>query len=115
MAVTISYQYPVATAGTTPPTVLQSLGANMVNALVNWVDADTTTLLTHNFGMSTLDLSSLFPVVVVNNVAGVTTTLQPVVTVGLTNSNAITLGKGTIVGTQGTLSVNILRPNTLIR
>jgi hypothetical protein len=115
MAVTITYEYPVATAGTVPPTVLQSLGANMVNALVNWLDADTTTLLTHNFGMSTADLTSLFPVVVINNVVGVTTTVAPVITVGLTNSNAVTIGKGTIVGTQGTLSVNVFRPHTMIR
>jgi len=87
----------------------------MVNALVNWLDADTTTLLTHNFGMSTADLTSLFPVVVINNVVGVTTTVAPVITVGLTNSNAVTIGKGTIVGTQGTLSVNVFRPHTMIR
>lgn len=115
MAVTITYEYPVATAGTTPPTILQSLGANMVNALVNWADADTTTLLTHNFQMSAADLTSLFPVVVVNNVVGATTTVAPVITVGLTNSLAITLGKGTIVGTQGTISVNIFRPLQVVR
>ncbi len=114
-AVVITYEYPVATAGTTPPTVLQSLGANMVNALVAWADADTTTLVTHNFGMSTADLTSLFPVVVINNVVGATTTVAPVFTVGLTNSLAVTLGKGTIVGTQGTISVNIFRPIAIVR
>ena len=110
MAQTITYAYPV--AGTTAPTLLQALGCNAVTATLNWSDSETSAAIVHNFKLSAAQLANLFPFVSVNVRSDSTTTLQPTTgyTVALTDSSTVTIGKTTVVGTQGTLIVVIQRP-----
>ncbi len=62
MAVTVTYTYPV--AGTTAPTALQASNANAVVAdVVATADADTTAVVTHNFGLTAAQLANGFPLV----------------------------------------------------
>ena len=42
------------TGGTTPPTALQTLQVNRVNALISFTDTDTTINFTHTFGNSNI-------------------------------------------------------------
>ena len=59
---TTTYSYPV--SGTVAPTILQALGCNMLTAQVNMVDADSTgAVITHNWQLSTAQLSNQWPVV----------------------------------------------------
>ena len=113
MAVVVTYTYPV--AGTTPPTLLQALNANMVNAVVTALDADTVITITHNFKMSTAELANKFPTVLINVAGDSTTTINPLFLVALTDSSTVTINKPTTVGTQGTFVVVICRPNTITR
>lgn len=112
MAASVIYEYPTS-GGTTPPTQAQMALLSMVTAQVVMGDTDTTAAITHNMQISLANLGSLFPTVVVSpNVLG-TTPAQ--VTVTLTNSNIITLGKVSLVGSNGTFSVTILRPSSVIQ
>lgn len=110
MAQTVTYTYPV--AGTTPPTQLQALGCNAVVATLTWADSEVSAAIVHNFKVSAAQLANLFPLVSIVTAAGVTTTLLPTTgyTVAWTDSSTITIGKTTVVGTQGTLVVTIFRP-----
>src|ERR1700676_3495601 len=108
MAQTITYTYPV--AGTTAPTIAQALQCNMVVATINWSDSETTALLTHNWGLSAAQAANLWSTVIIDYLSGSTTTLPQAITVLLTNTNVVTIGKSTIVGGQGTLVVTLLRP-----
>ena len=108
MAQTITYTYPV--AGTTAPTLAQALLCNMVVATVNWSDSEITARLTHNWGLSSTQAGNLWPVTIIDYLAGSTTTLPQAITVTYTNTNVITLTKSTVVGGQGTLVVTLLRP-----
>lgn len=111
--VTTTYKYPV--SGTTPPTLLQALTANILTAVVNMADSDTVITLTHNWNLSTAELADLFPLVNVNIEGDATTTVQPIFLVSLTNSSVVTINKPTTVGTQGTFVCVLLRPHTIIR
>ncbi len=112
MAVVITYVYPVA-GGTVPPTVAQAAAVAMVVAQVSMADTDTTTLVTHDFGMSLADGTFMFPLVIAYiQTAG---TALPILSVQLTNTLAITVTKNNAAGTGGTYLVTILRPHSIIR
>lgn len=110
MAQTITYAYPV--AGTTAPTALQALGCNAVTATLTWSDSETSAAIVHNFKLSTAQLANLFPFVQIYVRSDSTGTLQPTTgyTVALTDSSTVTIGKTTVVGTQGSLTIVIMRP-----
>lgn len=111
MALNVIYTYPV--AGTVPPTAVQAARVNMVVAHVGGADADTASLITHNFRMSAADLARLFPTVTVRmSDAG---TAASTVIVALTNSVAITFTKATAAGNNGTWVIVMSRPHTIIR
>jgi len=111
MALTVTYTYPV--AGVTAPTAVQALAVNTIVATVEGADADTATLITHNFLMSTADLAFLFPTVVVRQSAS--GTAASTVIIALTNSVAITFTKATGAGNSGTWVVTITRPHSITR
>lgn len=111
-AVTVTYAYPV--AGTVAPTVAQAAAENMLTAtVVIGADTDTTTLVTHNWQLTTAQLANNWPVVIgpTPNVIG---TAQCTIAVVLTNSVAITLNKGNVAGSAGTYIVTLLRPHSII-
>jgi hypothetical protein len=110
MAVTITYQYPV--TGTTPPTGV-SFGA--VNAFLNWADADTVAVITHNLpGITAAQNTQLWPVVISEYDSSNAGTVYGVVSV-LKGPAIVTLAKASAAGTGGTLQVAIFSPNSLIR
>ena len=112
MAATVTYQYPVAVqGGTIAPTVAQV--ASLVNASVNWLDADLTAIVTHNFGLTTTQLTALMPWVTFNNDVSDAGTANPTITITKTANN-ITLTKVSAAGSGGTMQVFIERVNTLI-
>jgi hypothetical protein len=109
---TVSYTYPV--QGTTPPTATQAFNANSLSATLTFLDADTTALITHNWGEpSTTGLSYLWPWVNIYPVAVGTATVAPVISVALTNSVAVTVGKSLTAAGTGvgwTWNVILQRP-----
>jgi hypothetical protein len=110
MAVTVTYQLPV--SGTTPPTAAQVAAA--VNATVAWADADTTALVTHNFGLSNAEITALFPLVDISIDSSSAGTVNGVITTART-SNVLTLAKASAAGSGGTFIVQLLRSHSLIR
>lgn len=119
MAYTVTYAFQtgssgsVVTTGTTPPTLLQALSANRISAVIACLDADTATLITHNWNLSTNELSLLQPDIIFY--ATTLGTALPLVSFALTNSVAITLTKTSLVGTGGTYNIVLYRPTTLSR
>lgn len=126
-AVTVTYPYPLA-GTTTVPTANQASQTNMIVAQVVWADADTLALVTHNFGLLTVDFLSpnnggtvftpttgqLFPKVTVTplaQAAAISFFIPPTVSLA---SNTITLGKGSVTGSGSTLAVYIERPFSMV-
>lgn len=126
-AVAVTYPYPLA-GTTTPPTAVQAAAGNMIVAQVAWADADTLAVVTHNFGLGTIDYLSpnlggtvnppttgqLFPkvsVVPLANATAISFYIPPTVTLG---QNTITLGKGSVTGSGSTLAVYIERPFSML-
>jgi len=125
--VTITYPYPL--AGTTaPPTAVQAASTNMIVAQVVLADADTLAVVTHSFGLLTVDFLSpnlggtvntpttgqLFPKVTITPLAtsaAISFYIPPTVTLG---QNTITLGKGSVTGSGSTLAVYIERPFSML-
>jgi len=104
---TVTYAYPV--AGTVPPTAAQAFYANMLTAQINTSDADTTAVITHNWGLTTAQLNNLWPTIqlYLNTNGG---TALPIITWALTNSVSVTMTKVSASGSGGTYTVVMLRP-----
>jgi hypothetical protein len=111
MAVTVTYAYPV--AGATAPTAAQALLVNSVTAQVNMADADTTATVTHNFGLAAADPANLFPLVDIN--VSSPGTVVPILSVVLTNTNAVVINKVSAAGSGGTYNVLIQKPHSITR
>lgn len=112
MALTVTYTYPV--QGTTPPTAVQALAVNTIVATVEGADADTATLITHNWGANSTDTGTyLFPSVSIRQSAA--GTAASTVIVALTNSVAVTFTKATGAGNSGTWVVTLARPHSITR
>lgn len=113
MSATTNYKY--------PNTAAPSLGTyNMVVAEVVFTDLDTGGTITHNFGASGLspsgDLTSDFPIVIMNfKTAPTTTVAGAAYAYALTDSNTVTITKIAQVGSLATVVVTIMRPHTFIR
>lgn len=108
---TVTYNYPV--VGNTAPTILQALGCNLLTAQVNMLDADSTVAtITHNWQLSTTQLSNQWPVVTWYISAG--STIAPAMIVALANSVSVTIAKASLLGTGGTYTVILLRPHSII-
>lgn len=117
MATVITYSSPdngVFTLGSTvAPTATQATKINLLTAVINMLDADTTGTLTHNWNLSTAELAALLPLIGWYMTGP--GTAFPILSFALTNSIAVTVAKTSLVGTGGTFNVTLLRPNTLIR
>jgi len=115
MASSVTYNWPTSPGASIAPTTTQTGlgGSSIVTAQLVMADADTTALITHNFLLSTTELSNGFPLVSWYPTS--TGTNPSTITCALTNSVAITLTKGTAAGSGGTFNVNILRPFSAIR
>jgi hypothetical protein len=119
-AVVVNYKYPV--ASTVAPTSAVMQAHNELNAQVTALDADTVITITHNWGLPSKDgqgfpdgPAGLFPAVIINLDTSTTSTVAPIFTVNLANTNAVVINKPTTVGTQGTYNVVILRPTSMIK
>lgn len=110
MAVVVTYAYPV--AGTTPPTVLQALGENMLTLTISSLDADTIALITHNWQLTTAQLANLWPLIQMY-VSGAGTAI-PIWSFALTNSVLVTVTKASAAGGGGTVTVVLMRPHSII-
>lgn len=110
MALTVTYTY--GGSGTVPPTIAQALNINMVVATVEGADADTATLVTHNFQVTAAQLANLFPLVTIRQSAA--GTAASTVIIALTNSVAITFTKATGAGNSGTWVLAIWRPMSIV-
>lgn len=111
--VTQTYIYPG--SGTVPATGAQASAVYVQVAQVNFVDADTTATVTHNWGIGT---TGAFPntgifmpeVILTWSSAG---TAFPALAVAWTNGNTITLAKGnTSTGSGGTVVVTMRKPHS---
>lgn len=116
---TVTYQYSGSgvQGTTTPPTAAQAFNANMLTALVVFADADTTTLITHNWNLSLAQGTNQFPIPTVYHQSYGTATVELKLGVVLTNSVAVSLTKvstaaGTGVG--ATICVVLQRPYSAI-
>jgi hypothetical protein len=102
------------TGGSTAPTQAQSSTRNLVSALLNFTDTDTTFTLTHNMNLSAAQLAALLPLVTittVGSVQGVGTAVAPVLTV-VKGANTITVTKLQATGSGSTVQIDIRRPGT---
>lgn len=115
MAVVVNYSVPGIPGfptGTTPPTQAQMANVSALTAVITYADGDLLGTITHNMQIPTASLAlgvpflSLYP-----QLLG--TTPQPILG-SLLNSNTVLLSKGSVVGSNGTYQITILRPNTEI-
>lgn len=113
MAVTVTYEWPV--AGTTPPTAAQ-VADEVTARVVATADADTTAVITHNMGLTAADLAAGRPTVVLTPlIAAASLSLW---TAAYTDGNTITLTKATTAGSGNAgaqLRVDVKRPHTIGR
>jgi hypothetical protein len=113
MAVTVTYSISPNIVGTTPPTARQASGLYRFGAQVAFsADTDTTALVTHNWGFTTTQLANLQPVC--HLYAQTAGTAAGLFSIQLTNSNAITISKGSTVAGSGstTLVVQMFYPQS---
>lgn len=113
--VTQTYLYPG--SGTVPATAIQASQVQTQVAQVNFADADTTAVVTHNFGVGTTgtllnNITRKVPeVMLIEETAG---TAFPGYAVVWTDANTITINKtNTTVGSGGTVAVYMRRPHSV--
>lgn len=117
MAVTVTYEYPV--AGATPPTAAEVLRLSAVIASVEaTADADVLADITHNMALSAQELLDGWPIVNIEQLLpeGWLSTPYVLAAAKLTNTLGVTMSAavGSGVATDQ-FRVTILRPNTIIR
>ncbi len=113
-AVVVTYAYPG--SGTVPATAQQASQVQAQTLQISFADADTTGLVTHNFGLQTATFTpntgQFFPEVLLT--PGVVGTAFPALGVVWTSGNVITIAKGnTATGSGGTYVVTIRRPHSM--
>jgi hypothetical protein len=118
MAVTVTYQYPV--AGVTAPTAVQmgSSAAPLLSkvraTVISTVDGDTTATITHNMGLSTADLAAGRPEVKLTGISAFAAVAGWFVSSFTTNT--VVLTKTTTTGSGNAaaqLEVVVERPNSV--
>ena len=103
-----TYQWPV--SGTFAPTAQVMRSHQSLRAQVNFADADTTLIVTHNWGFNLAQGTALQPVISwYMQTAGTAGT--PVLTfANNTDSNHLTITKVAGAGTGGTIALELERP-----
>jgi hypothetical protein len=113
MAATVNYQWPVANT-TVAPTQAQS--NYLVKGTLNWLDADTTVTITHNFNLSAADVTALFPDVdLVIDSTNTGTGLQAGTIAVASAANTVTLTKVSAAGTGGTWRFSLDKWHSITR
>ena len=115
MAVTVTYEWPV--AGGTAPTALQA-NDKVVASVAATADGDILADIDHNMGISAADLTAGFPEVLVEMLLpeGWVSTPHTLAAGKLTNSLAVTMSNAGGSGTAGDqFRVTISRPHTIGR
>jgi hypothetical protein len=103
-----TYQWPV--SGTVAPTAAVMSKHQSLRAQINFADADTTLLVSHNWGFNLAQGTQLQPVISWY-MQTVGTAGTPVLTISNnTDSNHFTITKVAGAGTGGTLIFNLERP-----
>lgn len=114
MAVTVTYEHPV--AGIVAPTALQV--ADMVVAtIIKGADGDIAATITHNFGLTAAQLAAGFPIVTITPIEQLTAVLADW-TVSATAANSITLAATAGAGSGGAnpqVRVTVRRPHSIGR
>lgn len=117
MAVTVTYEYPV--AGAVAPTAAEVKRVSAVIASVEaTADADVLADITHNMAISAADLLAGWPIVAIEVLLpeGWVSTPHVLAAGKLTNTLAITMSNAVGSGAAGDqIRVTILRPNTIIK
>jgi hypothetical protein len=114
MAITVTYQHPV--AGLVAPTALQTSGL-VTATVIKGADGDVAAVITHNMGLSAADLAAGFPKVTLTPTEQITAVLSDW-TVAALGANAVTLAATAAVGSGSAnpqLTVHIERPHSLVR
>ena len=108
---TVTYLYPG--SGTTPATAAQAKGSVVQTVQVAIADADTSVVVTHNYGYDTLALARGLPLVSIEALASGGT---PSAVLAVTKAtNIITVAKNiTTAGSGGTYQVDISLPHSIL-
>jgi hypothetical protein len=110
MAGTLAYLYPG--SGTVAATATQAAGASMQTATITFADADTTAVVTDNWGFDAAALARGCPVCTFEQIAGGSP--SPLLTVTKA-TNTVTVGKqSTAAGSGGTVQITLNRPNSIL-
>lgn len=107
---TVTFAYPV--VGTVAPTAAQAFNANMLTATIVANDADTTAVVTHNWGLTTAQQNNLWPTI--QWYTQLASTVVPIISWAITNSVAVTMTKVSASGSNGTYVVILMRPQSSI-
>ena len=110
---TVTYLYPA--TGITPPTAAQMLLQNLLTVQVNSLDADTTGVITHNWGLSAAETAFYRPLIIPKAVVLETAGQLLTWVLPAANANQLSFNKTGAVGSGGTYIFDILRPHTLIQ
>lgn len=116
MAVTVTYEHPV--AGAVAPTAAQAAAVSMVSAnVIATADADTTAVITHNMALTAAELAAGFPLVTILPLLQAVGALSEwAMTAKDANTCTFTKGTGAGSGNAGAqLRVVVQRPHTIIR
>jgi hypothetical protein len=108
---TVTYLYPG--SGTNPASVTQAKNAAVQTVQVAIADADTSVVVTHNYGYDTLALARGLPLVGIESLASGGT---PTALLSVTKAtNTITLAKNiTTSGSGGIFQVDISLPHSIL-
>lgn len=99
----------------TPPTAGQASQVQTQKALINFLDADTQALFTHNWGLDASAPTYRDPEVHAHceTQGPLTATFLPLLTFDVTNTNVVKVNKPALGGTAGTFIVTIRRPHSI--
>lgn len=114
MANTVAYEWPV--VGATAPTAAQSRRYNTVSAIVTGDGATTTVVITHNWGVPTVQVNGgpytgPFPEIYFESLLAAGYTAAPLITNVNKTANAVTLTVTAFTGAG--LRVRLKRPTSL--
>ena len=114
MAVTVTYEHPV--AGIVAPTAVEAKGIVNANVIAT-ADGDTTATITHNFGLSADEIAAGWPAVVITPLLQAVAVVSAwAVTSVTTNTVVLTKGVGAGSGNVGAqLRVSVQRPHSIVR
>jgi len=116
MAITVTYEYPV--AGAVAPTAAEVRRLSAVVAGVEaTADADVLAAITHNMAISAADLAAGWPIIIFEALLPefYLSTPHVLAAAKLTSSVGVTMSAGVGSGVAGDqMRVTILRPNTLV-